>query len=84
MRALLKIPAVTIPTLFLPATVVAHPGKFAAAIPGAVVHEGYALKDERQRLRMAATSRSASTPAEIEIASNGIAPQQLGSLERFS
>jgi hypothetical protein len=84
MRALSKIPAVTIPILFLSVTTVAQSGEFAAAIPGEVFHRGYALQDERQRLQSSTTSQSASTPAEIEIALDGFAAQQLGSLERFS
>jgi hypothetical protein len=61
MRALLKVSAVLVPTLFLSAAV-AQTGEFAAAVPGEVVHKGYALQDEWQRLRNAAASPPASTP----------------------
>jgi hypothetical protein len=84
MRTLLKVSAIPVPTLFLSTAAVAQTGESAAAVPGEVVHRGYALQDEWQRLRNAAASQSASILAEIEIASDGIAAQQLGFLERFS
>jgi hypothetical protein len=84
MRTLLKVSAIPVPTLFLSTAAVAQTGESAAAVPGEVVHRSYALQDEWQRLRNAAASQSASILAEIEIASDGIAAQQLGFLERFS
>ena len=62
MRALLKVSAILVLTLFLSTAAVAQTGEFAAAVPGEVVHRGYALQDEWQRLRNAAASLPASTP----------------------
>jgi hypothetical protein len=60
MRALLKVSAILFPTLFLStAAAVAQTGEFAAAIPGEVIHRGYALQDEWQRLRNAPASQPA-------------------------
>jgi hypothetical protein len=54
MRALLKVSAILVASLFLSAAAaVAQTGEFTAAIPGEVVHRGYALQDEWQRLRNA-------------------------------
>ena len=65
MRALLKVSAILFPTLFLStAAAVAQTGEFASAIPGEVIHRGYALQDEWQRLRNAPASQPASTLAE--------------------
>ena len=62
MRALLKASAIFVPTLFLStAAAVAQTGEFTAAIPGEVVHRGYALQDEWQKLRNATASQPAST-----------------------
>ena len=62
MRALLKVSAILVPTLFLStAAAVAQTGEFAATVPGEVVHRGYALQDERQSLRNATASQPAST-----------------------
>jgi hypothetical protein len=70
MRALLKVSAVLVPTLFLSAAAVAQTGEFAAAVRGEVVHRGYMLQDA----------------AEIKAVSYGVAgshkaSQQLGSLD---
>jgi hypothetical protein len=62
MRALLKVSAILVPTLFLSTAAVAQTGEFAVAVPGEVVHRGYALQDEWQRLRNTAASLPASTP----------------------
>jgi hypothetical protein len=62
MRALLKVSAILVPTLFLSTAAGAQTGEFAAAVPGEVVHGGYALQDEWQRLRNATASPPASTP----------------------
>ena len=63
MRALLKVAAILVPTLFLStAAAVAQTGEFTAVIPGEVIPRGYALQDEWQRLRNAAASPPASTP----------------------
>ena len=59
---LLKVSAILVPTQFLSTAAVAQTGEFAAAVPGEVVHRGYALLDEWQRLRNAVTSPPASTP----------------------
>ena len=68
MRALLKVSAILFPTLFLStAAAVAQTGEFAAAIPGEVIHRGYALQDEWQRLRNAAASPPASTPQKSKL-----------------
>jgi hypothetical protein len=56
MRTLLKVSAIPVPTLFLSTAAVAQTGESAAAVPGEVVHRGYALQDEWQRLRNAAAS----------------------------
>ena len=62
MRALLKVSAILVPTLFMStAAAVAQTGEFAATVPGEVVHRGYALQDEWQRLRNATASLPAST-----------------------
>jgi hypothetical protein len=50
MRALLKVLAILVPTLFLStAAAVAQTGEFTAVIPGEVIHRGYALQDEWQK-----------------------------------
>jgi hypothetical protein len=62
MRALLKVSVILVPTLFMStAAAVAQTGEFAATVPGEVVHRGYALQDEWQRLRNATASQPAST-----------------------
>jgi hypothetical protein len=43
MRTLLKVSAIPVPTLFLSTAAVAQTGESAAAVPGEVVHRGYAL-----------------------------------------
>jgi hypothetical protein len=53
MQALLKVSAIVVPTLFLSTAVVAQTGEFAATVPGEVIHRGYALQDDWQRLRSA-------------------------------
>ena len=73
MRALLKVSAILFPTLFLStAAAVAQTGEFASAIPGEVIHRGYALQDEWQRLRSAPlTSRPVGTLQELRSSRTG-------------
>jgi hypothetical protein len=52
MRASFKVSAILAVFLFPPAAV-AQTGEFAATVPGEVVHRGYALQDDWQRLRSA-------------------------------
>jgi hypothetical protein len=60
MQASFKVSAILAVFLFPPAAV-AQTGEFAATVPGEVVHRGYALQDEWQRLRNATASQPAST-----------------------
>jgi hypothetical protein len=52
---------VAAPLLISNAAAVAQTGEFAATVPGEVVHRGYALQDELQRVR---NIRPASRPVE--------------------
>src|SRR5712671_4249451 len=56
MRASFKVSAILAVFLFPPAAV-AQTGEFAATVPGEVVHRGYALQDQWQRLRSAPPAR---------------------------
>jgi len=54
MRTHLKVSAILVITLFAStAPVVAQTGEFASPVPGAVVHQGYALQDWWQNARIA-------------------------------
>lgn len=52
MRALFNF-AILVALFMSTATAVAQTGEFVATVPGEVVHRGYALQDEWQRLRSA-------------------------------
>ena len=54
MRALFKVSVILVVSLSMhTATALAQTGEFVATVPGEVVHRGYALQDEWQRLRSA-------------------------------
>jgi len=60
MRSHFRVPIVLVVSLFVStATAVAQTGEFAATVPGAVVHAGYALQDEWQAARNRALASEA-------------------------
>jgi hypothetical protein len=64
MRTHLKVSAIMVAALLMSTmSVVAQTGEFASPVPGAVVHEGYALQDWWQNARNA---RLANPPAVTE------------------
>lgn len=64
MQSHVKISTILLASL-LPATAIAQTGEFAATIPGAVVHAGYALQDEWQRVRNTTTASQPIVAGEI-------------------
>jgi hypothetical protein len=78
MRTHLKISAIVVAALLMSTmNVVAQTGEFASPVPGAVVHEGYALQDWWQNARNARLAHPPAAAVQPQAETNLVKPKRV-------